>query len=62
MDIEFVKMQIGGSDGIYIDFTDRRAAFKPENAVRLCNRSFGIGADCVTIMRTSSRADVKMTA
>jgi diaminopimelate epimerase len=61
MIISFNKYQGAGNDFIIID--NRKGAFNPEDSGlinRLCNRRFGIGADGLMLISTSSEYDYEM--
>lgn len=54
----FSKYEGAGNDFILVD--DRQRKFPLEKAQRLCDRKFGIGADGVLLLQSSSHADFCM--
>lgn len=57
--INFTKMNGAGNDFVLIDNRDGKIKMTPENAVRICDRHRGIGADGVMMLvpPTSNQAD-----
>jgi diaminopimelate epimerase len=63
MKIDFVKMHGLGNDFILIDCLNKSlgdSSFLSYLAKRLCNRNFGIGADGLMLILSSSKADLRM--
>jgi len=63
MKIDFVKMHGLGNDFVLIDCLNKSlgdSSFLSYLAKRLCNRNFGIGADGLMLILSSSKADLRM--
>ena len=63
MKISFVKMHGLGNDFVLIDCLNKSlgdSSFLSYLAKRLCNRNFGIGADGLMLILSSSKADLRM--
>jgi len=63
MKISFVKMHGLGNDFVLIDCLNKSlgdSSFLSYLAKRLCNRNFGIGADGLILILSSSKADLRM--
>ncbi len=60
MKIHFTKMHGLGNDFIVIEDLDGKLGIGPKEAVFLCDRKFGVGADGVLIIGHSEKADLKM--
>lgn len=60
MDIPFTKMHGTGNDFILIDCRDREIPDPSGIAVKYCHRRFGIGADQLLLLSTSTVADFRM--
>ncbi len=58
--MNFTKMHGLGNDFIIIEDMDKALDFTAADAVRLCHRRTGIGADGVMLVQPSDRADVYM--
>ena len=58
--LRFVKYHGVGNDFILIDGMSSQAAISPTQAIRLCDRHFGIGADGVILALPSTTADCRM--
>ena len=58
--MNFTKMHGLGNDFIIIEDMDRAIRLSPEDALRLCHRRTGIGADGVMLVQPSDKADVYM--
>lgn len=55
--IHFVKYSGNGNDFIIMD----EVSLDPKTISRLCDRHFGIGADGILVLSSSSKADAKMS-
>jgi len=60
MEWEFSKMHGIGNDYIYFNCLDRDFPNPRDNAIRLSNRNFGIGADGIVLIQSSNAADFRM--
>ena len=58
--LRFAKYQGVGNDFILVDGLSSQAAISPIQAIRLCDRHFGIGADGVILALPSTIADCRM--
>ncbi len=58
--MKFTKMQGLGNDYVYINGFEEQVKDKPELAVRLSERHFGVGSDGVIFINPSDRADFEM--
>ena len=58
--MRFVKMQGLGNDYIYVNAMEEKVEHPEELAIKLSNRHFGIGADGLILVDSSSKADVRM--
>jgi diaminopimelate epimerase len=54
MQITFTKMNGAGNDFVLIDNRERKIKLTPEQAVRICDRHRGVGADGVMLLVPSS--------
>ena len=60
-EVQFSKYQGLGNDFILVDNRHSdEPVITPEQAVKLCDRNFGIGADGVIVLGESTKADVRM--
>ena len=59
--MKFTKMQGCGNDYIYVDCTREDLDRPGEVAKRLSDRHFGIGADGLILIRSSKKADFRMS-
>jgi diaminopimelate epimerase len=57
--MRFTKLQATGNDFIVVDATAKAAAW-PKLAQAMCNRHFGVGADGLMLVQSSTSADLKM--
>jgi diaminopimelate epimerase len=57
--MRFTKLQATGNDFIVVDATTKAAAW-PKLAQAMCNRHFGVGADGLMLVQSSTSADLKM--
>lgn len=60
--VDFVKMQDGGSDYLFIENFDDQIDSPESLCVPLCDRHTGIGADGIVIIERSDVADARMRA
>lgn len=60
MKLDFVKMHGTGNDFILLDQKDVIQDYTQEQIALLCHRRFGIGADGLLILRSSSEVDFEM--
>lgn len=58
--LSFIKMRGSGSDGIYFDCFEQKIDSPRSLAVRLTNRSRGIGGDAIVLIEPSDLADANM--
>ena len=58
--MRFVKMQGLGNDYIYVNAMEEKVEHPEELAIKLSDRHFGIGADWLILVDSSSKADVRM--
>ena len=58
--MRFVKMQGLGNDYIYVNAMEEKVEHPEELAIKLSDRHFGIGADGLILVDSSSKADVRM--
>jgi diaminopimelate epimerase len=58
--LRFVKYHGAGNDFILVDGLSAQAAIRPAQAIQLCDRHFGIGADGVILALPSKIADCRM--
>lgn len=58
--LRFVKYHGVGNDFILVDGLSSQAAISPAQAIQLCDRHFGIGADGVILAQPSKIADCRM--
>jgi diaminopimelate epimerase len=57
--MRFTKLQATGNDFIVVDAITKAAAW-PKLAQAMCNRHFGVGADGLMLVQSSTSADLKM--
>jgi diaminopimelate epimerase len=58
--VKFAKYQATGNDFILIDNRDGKIKLELPQIVRLCNRSWGIGADGIILVEADKNADFNM--
>ncbi len=58
--MKFTKMQGCGNDYVYIDAIANKIENRPELAVKLSNRNYGIGSDGLILICSSEIADFRM--
>ncbi len=58
--IDFVKMVASGNDFVLINARKEKNSITPAFVKSVCQRKYGIGADGVLLLETSSKADIKM--
>lgn len=56
----FHKYSASGNDFIIINAMGRELDIEPEDAIGLCHRRFGVGADGIIVVEDSETADFKM--
>ncbi len=61
MKLTFYKYQGAGNDFVMIDNRTNSISLTKSQVARLCDRRFGVGADGLILLETSSVSDFKMT-